>query len=60
MWGELGALSPVTGNPHCPSVRASLVPCGGLYGEFLPGMDVHMPLPGHFNFFPFAAFLKKS
>ena len=27
---------------------------------FIPGIDVHMPLPGHFKFFLFAAFLKKS
>ena len=38
----------------------SLVQCGGPYGDLFPGIDVHMPLPGHFNFFLFVAFLKKS
>ena len=32
----------------------------GLYRDLFPGIDVHMPLPGHFKFFLFAAFLKKS
>ena len=61
MWREHGAPCPLTGDPHCPSGGFSFhVEVYCLHRDLLPGIDVHMPLPGHLNFFLFAAFLKKS
>ena len=59
MWRET-VLPPLSLAILTVPLGGSLVPCGGLYRDLFPGIDVHMPLLGHFKFFPFAAFLKKS
>ena len=58
MWREM-VLPPLSLAILTVPLGGSLVPCGGLYRDLFPGIDVHMQLPGHFNFFLFVAFLKK-